>query len=440
MKPRTVILSVLALFLMVSAISAAPSVISATSPQDAAALVYVSGYDLDPRIFYPYETGTITVHVTNGANASVAVSQPDLIDPRLHVVNGNPFSTMTNIGPGATVDFVFLVTVDPPDGTLFPLFTVSPKVYGNAIHSTLKVAVDSTDIRASIAKKPDTFSISKKDTVNVSVVNPRNGNLSNILIIPETDGAAVSPAEFYVGTLDAGSSAQVPFSVTPERATNVTFHVRYSNGDNKHSAEVVLPLVLAEDKTAAVPVINNVAVTGSGNSYRLTGDVTDAGIADAKAMVLTVSPPARGVEPYAEYAIGSLASDDFSSFELTFVTDNLSAVPVRISWKDTDGNSFSTVKTLDLRSFSGSGTGTGSAGSSGTGSGTSFGSSASGTSSSSSRTSGGPPGGGGLFGFGGSRGGGFSAFYLPIGLGILVIAAAVLWMKRKWIAAKLKKR
>jgi hypothetical protein len=158
-------------------------------------------------------------------------------------------------------------------------------------------------------------------------------------------------------------------------------------------------------------------------------------------MVVSVGSPAKAVEPYAQYAIGSLAADDFSSFEITFTTNDLSSVPLVITWKDKDGNSFSITKNLILRTSSGSSsTGTVSA---------SSGSSSAGviptiTGSSSSRTSGGfsggPPGGGSIFGFGGRSSGGISSFYPVIVTGIIIIAGIVLWMKRKWIVAKLKKR
>jgi hypothetical protein len=434
MKISTSIFSIVFLVLMASAVQAAPSVVTATNAQDAAALVYISGYDLNPQVFFPYESGTITVHVTNAANASVAISQPDLIDPNIHVLNHAAFSTMTNIGPGATVDYSFLVTVDPPDGTYFPIFTVSPKI-GNAIHSTLNVKVDSTEIRTSIAKKPDAFSVSKTDTVNVSLVNPRDGEITDVLIVPEVSGANVSPTESYVGTLAAGSVIQVPFQVTPDREGSVTFHITFNNGDNKHTQNLILPLTIGVDKTAAVPVINNVALTAQGSGYHLTGDVTNAGVTDAKSMVLTVNAPAKPAEPYTEYAIGSLASDDFSSFELDFAAADLSAVPVQVRWKDANGNSFSQVSVLDLRSVA---SGTAAAGSR---TGSTSGSNAAAGGSFAGRTGGGAPAGGGIFGLGGSRSsGGLSAFYLPIGLGALVIIAVILWMKRKWITAKLKKR
>jgi hypothetical protein len=216
----------------------------------------------------------------------------------------------------------------------------------------------------------------------------------------------------------------------------VTFNVSFRNGDNVHATSTVLPLNIGTDKTAAVPVINNVALVSSGNSYTMTGDVTNAGVTDATGMILTVGSPANPVEPYSSYAVGSLTSNDFSSFTLTFTANDLSAVPVIVQWKDANGNSFKTTTTLDLRSLA-SGTGTGSRSGSG---GSTSGAGSSTTGSAASRTGGGAPGGGGLFSFGGSRGGGLSSFYPLIAGGVVIIIAIVLWIKRKWIVAKFRKQ
>jgi len=439
MKKISCLLSIILLLLPAATASAATgSTTTVTNAEDAAASLYISSYDLNPQVFFPYETGTVTIHVTNPSNASVGLSQPDFIDPHIHVVNQGAFPTMTTVGPGATVDFPFIVTVNPPDGTYFPLFTVSPNTQGgSSIHAQLQIKVDSTDIRAGIATKPDNFAVSRRDTVNVSVTNPRSGDVTNVLIVPEGTGVDITPSEAWVGTLTTKSSVQVPFQVTPnQQQPSLTFHVSYSNGDNKHTQDTVLPLNIGVDKTAAVPVINNIAVTTVGSFYQITGDVNNAGITDAKSMILTVAPPAKAVEPYAEYSVGSLASDDFSSFELTFTSNDLSSVPLVVQWKDANGNSFSTTQNLDLRSISGSTSSTG------TGSSASSGITGAPTGSTAGRTfGGGAPGGGGIFGFGGgSRNGGLSAFYPVIAGGIIIIAGVVVWMKRKWIGAKLKKR
>jgi hypothetical protein len=437
MKKQFLIVSILLLLCGISAAGAAT--ITATNPTDAAALVYVSGYDINPQVFYPGETGTLTVHVTNAANASVSVSQPNLLDPHLHVDNQGAYTTATNIGPGASADFSFIFTVNAADGTYFPLFTVSPNAWGSsAIHAPIRLRVDSTDVRASISKRPDTFSVSKKDTVNVSVVNPRLGDITDVLIIESDTGTDVSPAEKYIGTIPAGGSVEVPFQVTPSGPDTVFFNVTFRNGDNHHTVSTVLPLNIGTDKMAAIPIINNVALVNNGVSYTLTGDVTNSGVTDATGVVLTTTSPANPVEPYTSYAVGALASNDFSSFTLSFSSNDLSSVPVRITWKDGDGNTFTATNNLDLRTL-GAGTGSRSGSTSGS---TAAASSASGTTRSTTSGSfqGGPPGGGNVFSFGGSRGGGLSSFYPLIAGAVIIIIAVVLWMKRKWIVAKLKKK
>jgi hypothetical protein len=443
MKGKSVISCLVLLLLMISSAHAATSTSTldstSTAAQDAASLVYVSSVKIDPEIFYPYEEGTITITVTNAGTSSVGLSNPDILSEKVHVMNKDSWNTMSFIGPGSTITYSFLVKVDPPDGTYFPLFSVAAQNAGS-IHYPLTIKVDSADIQASISQKPDTFSLSTKDTVNLSIINPRGGAINNIIITPSGQGIEVIPSQKYISTLNGQSSAEIPFSVKPSQDSLLTFHISYQNGDNDHTSEVVLPIILGDNKKAAIPVVNNVELASSGTSYTLTGDVNNAGLTDAKSMVVTVGAPAQAVEPYAQYAIGSLAADDFSSFEITFSSRDLSSVPLVITWKDNDGNSFNTTKNLNLRTNTVSG-------STGTVSGSSGSSSNSvtptTTGGSSSRTSGGfsggPPGGGSIFGFGGSRGGGISSFYPVIAAGIIIIAGIVLWTKRKWISAKLKK-
>ena len=443
MKKISGLFSIILLLLVAATASAAALTATSDSTsntaQDAASLVYVSSVKIDPEVFYPYEQGTITVTLMNAGTSSVGLSNPDILSGKVHIMNKDSWNTMSFIGPGSTITYSFLVKADPPDGTYFPLFTVGAQNAGS-IHYPLTIKVDSADIQAGISQKPDTFARSTKDSVNVSIINPRGAAIKNIIITPSGEGIEVSPSQKYISSLNGQSSVEIPFSVTPDRDSILTFHISYQNGDNDHSTEVILPIVLGENKKAALPVVNNVELASSGTSYTLTGDVNNAGLTDAKSMVVSVGSPAKAVEPYAQYAIGSLAADDFSSFEITFTTTDLSSVPLVITWKDKDGNSFNITKNLNLRTNTGSG-------SSGTvsGSGSSSGSvTPTVTGGSSTRTgggfSGGPPGGGSIFGFGGSRGGGISSFYPVIAAGIIIVVGIVLWTKRKWIAAKLKKR
>ena len=417
MKGIMVLVGFIALAVLIASAGAATGTVSAPSPQDAAALVYVSGYDITPGVFYPGETGTLTVHVTNAANTSVAVSQPDLIDPQIDVVNRGAFSTATAIGPGATADYIFIIRADGPDGTYLPLFTVSTNAWGtSAIHSQIKLKVDSTDVRASVSMKPNTFSLEKTDTVNVTVVNPRLGDISDVLIVASSPGSDISPSEEYIESIPAGASVKVPFAITPHQQSDVIFNVSFRNGDNVHATCAVLSLNIGEDKSAAVPVINNVALAaGASGAYTMTGDIGNAGITDAQGMIISTGPPVQPVEPYQNYAIGSLAANDFTRFTLTFTGSDLSAVPVHIQWKDLQGNTRSSTTTLDLSTLADPSPG-GIRNSPYAGSAT-----------------GGPAG-------SANRNGSLPSFAPLAAGGIIVIAGIVLFAKRRWIASKLKKQ
>jgi len=347
------ILCILTLMVALVPLCSAASNIAATNPSDAAALVYVSGYEMDPGVFYPYETGTITVHVTNAANASVVVSQPDLIEPHIKVKNTNAFNTKTSIGPGATMSYTFVVSVDATDGNYYPLFSLAPVTFGNTIHSTLTVKVDSTDAKATISQKPDEFSISKKSSVNVTVINPRDDDIINVFVVASSDGADIFPQEKYIGTIPANSKADATFQITPDKQADVIFNVTFDNGDDHRHTSVVLPLSIGKDKIGAEIVVNNIETSSSGMTQTLKGDVTNNGLTDAKSVLVTVGSPAKAVNPNPEYAIGNLEPDDFSSFEVNYIMTGNGSIPLNVSYKDAEGNSYSRQFSISVNDNSG---------------------------------------------------------------------------------------
>jgi hypothetical protein len=416
-----------------SSTSSTSSSTSSTSSTDASSLVYVSNVTMDPAEFFPYEEGTIVVTLANSGTTAVGLSDPEILSDKINVVNRDSWSTMTYIGPGATMSYSFRITAEPPDGTYFPLFTIGTKD-GGSVHFPLVIKVNSKEITAAVAEQPDAFSKSVGEPVNLSIVNARSGEIKNILVTSSGAGVTVNPSQKYISSLNGESSVEVPFEVTASSETNVTFHISYQNGDTDHAFDVVLPISFGDDKTVAVCTVNNVALTTSGSSYDITGDLTNTGITSAQGLVVTVGSPATGTGTYPEYAIGTLASGDSGSFEVTFTSADLSAVPLVLRWKDSDGDDYSTTKILDLKSASG----TGSPATTGV------------SGSTSTASSGMPQGGPGAMGAGGppgsttslfsSKGSGISSFYPVIAGGLIVIVGIVLWKKRKWLSAKLKKQ
>ena len=454
MKIKPCIFSFILVLLMVSVVfatdtttsssstsSSSSSSSSSTTEVDNAALVYVSNVTLDPEVFFPGDTGTITVTLTNSGTTAIGLSHPDILSTMLNVNSDDTWDTMSYIGAGSTLKYSLIVTAKQTEGTYYALFTIGTKS-GNSIHYPIKFKIDASPVVAAVTDKPTSFSPEAEQNVTLTVMNCRDGSIDNVVITPTGEGIDAFPATKLVSTIAASSSQDVTFGITPHQASNLTFHIHYDNGDNTHTTEVVLPISVGQDKTAANPVVNNVVLTTSGSTYEITGDVTNAGVSDAKGVIVTVGSPAKGTGTYPEYAIGSIASDDSGSFEVTFTTNDLSSVPLIVSWKDDEGNDYSITKTLNLAGsdsgISSSTTGTSTSKSSSGSSGYSMGGA--------SGMYGGPGGMGSSRGssttslFTGSNGGGISSFFWIIYVVIILIVGIILWKKRKWISLKLKKQ
>ena len=406
--------------------------------------VYVSSATMDPAVFYPYERGTVTITLTNNGNSSVGVTHPNLLatSNEISIVNQDKWQTLTYIGSGNSITYTFEVTVNGMDDKYFTLFTIETKD-GQNLHYPLCIEVDSEDLHAAISKKPETFTVDSEAAVNLSLINPRDGAIRSVYITTEDSGSDITPSQTLVSEIPANSVVEVPFTIIPHKATNITFTISYQNGDVRRQVSVALPINPGNAKDAAVPTINNLVLTSQGTSWDLTGDITNTGVSDANGVVVTVGLPARGTGTYPEYAVGSLASDDSSSFEVTFIDAELSAVPLVIHWKDTFGTDYSVTRILDLTTYANAG-GMPSGTSNTTGSAARF--------TSSSNQMQGPPGMGGAGGPPGSSSssgsvlssitsakGGLSSFYPVIAMFVLIIAGIVVYVKRRWILSKIKR-
>jgi len=444
MKVQTILISSTLIILLALAV---PVSADNNANLGGSSYVYVSSVTMDPAVFYPYEKGTVSITLTNNGNSSVGVTHPSLLTAsnEISVVNQDKWQTLTYIGSGNSITYSFEVTVNGKDGKYFALFTTETKD-GQNLHYPLTFKVDSEDLHAAISKKPETFTVDSAAAVNLSLINPRDGAITSIYIVTEDSGSDITPSQTFVSEVAANSFVEVPFTITPHKATTITFNISYQNGDVKRQISVALPINPGNAKDAAVPTINNLALTTKGTSYDLTGDITNTGVSDADGVVVTMGSPATGTGTYPEYAIGSLASDDSSSFEVTFAITDLKSVPLIIHWKDSYGTDYSVTKTLDLTTYSGTGSML-------SGSTSTTGSSAKSTSAGSSMQ--GPP--GDMGGAGGPPGsssassssvlssvtnakGGFSSFYPVIGMFVLIIIGIVAYVKRKWIMSKIKKQ
>jgi len=333
------------LYLFILALCAA---LALASPAAAAtADIAVVSSSLDPPVMMSGDTGTLTIVVQNNGADPVAIQSARLYGKGV-VPTTDPYLAVGEIGGGNTRSFTFTVRADAGEGTFYPTFVLDFRDGGSLRYPVL-IQVEDTPLSISMVKKPDAFSEGRTAGITLMVGNPRPNAVSGVQVIPEGAGFSVTPSSGFVGGLEPDASGTVTFNLTPETETDVTFRVVWRNGINTHTTDLVLPVTFGEDKKRANPVITNVEVTPISGGYRIVGDVMNAGLESARSVMIAPASPAIPIDPFRVYVVGTLDSDDISSFEVTLRVDAaVEDVPLIVEYRDDDGNLYTSTRTVGL--------------------------------------------------------------------------------------------
>ncbi|WP_298669629.1 hypothetical protein [uncultured Methanofollis sp.] len=333
---------------------------TAATPEEDAAQVMVTGAVIDPAVLMPGDVATVTVTVKNTAQVSVPVRSAKMYTEGNILVLDNPYQTYGAIGAGNDATFTFTVQATGSSGTYYPYFVLDFTNAGS-LRYAVPVKVEAVEPRVSVADLPDAFTAGKKELVRVTVSNPRSGEINGVSVMPSGEGIVSVPTSTFIGALPPDGVAEATFNITPDRETTLTMTVAYRNGRNQRTTEASIPIVFSEDKKGARIVVSGVEVTRENSSYQVKGDVTNAGLEVAKAVVVTVGYPGVPVDPNRVYPVASLEPDDLSNFELTFRAENVTEVPLVIEYRDTNGNLYTTRTNISVEGTALTGEGEGGA-------------------------------------------------------------------------------
>jgi hypothetical protein len=330
----------------------APLLFAAAADADASD-VTVSGIAISPAVLIRGDTATVTLSLANRGGTSVAVRRAYLLgEPNLIRALNDPYPTVGDIGAGNSRDFSFLIRADGPDGTYYPKFVLDFRD-ANSLSVPVPIVVKSTELALSVLDRPDRFSRGKKDSVTVLIGNPRTSEVTGLALHMGGEGLDLTPSSYFIGSLKPDASATVSFNITPQQEGNLTITASYQNGVNSHNKTITLPVTLDDDLKRAALVASNLMVTREGSTYRMTGDVSNAGLEVANAVTVTAGGAAVPVDPFRFYVVGSLNPDDFASFEISFTARNASSVLLVLQFKDRDGRVFSGETVVPLTAATG---------------------------------------------------------------------------------------
>ena len=301
----------------------------------------VTDVSIDPGVFMYGDSGTVKITVTNTGTTPVAISRAKLTSSELAVFGDENYGSVGSIGPGNSLQFTFTIRATTADGIYYPLFYLDLRD-ASSLRYRVPVKVESTGLSVSVTGRPDAFTSGKKESVTIMVGNPRENAVNGVVITPAANGFETTESSHFIGALKPDEAADATFSVTPYAETPMEFIIHYRNGMNTNEVSAAVPVTFGIDRKQAETVFNNILVAREGDHYIITGDITNAGLADAKSVVVTTGALATPVDPYRSYVIGALEPDDFSGFEATFsVETGTKEIALITNYKDKDGNLYS---------------------------------------------------------------------------------------------------
>ncbi len=328
-------------------------------------------YQVEPAVLMPGDSGTVTITLNNMATGEIYVREDNkTFDMNAYILSatlgGNSNidildSSYTNVGlmgPGDTLELTFNIKAkeDIHNSVHFLNFELVGGSDMYDLNYKIPVKVDGRDLKLIVSNLPSTV-MNEIATITLDIVNTRANDVTSVIAKPVGDGVVFTPSEVFVGTITAGNRSTATFTLdtmgSSSGVKDVSFSASYFNGDNLHSsAEVSTTINVVEQSSLLLTAIE---IEDIGTKYSITGDINNVGTTDAKNVMVSVveSDDVEPIQPYANYFIGTLEADDFSSFELSArVSGDITSIPVLIEFRNTDNAYTSITETIDLGSNS----------------------------------------------------------------------------------------
>lgn len=332
----------------------------------------VVDYSMEPAVLMPGDTGTITISIENMAEGEVYVQEDDkTFDMNAYIASislgGNDDIDILNnehtdiglLGPRDTIKLAFNIRAreTAENGVHF----LNMELVGGSdmydLNYNIPVKIDNRSLKLIMATMPTTV-MNEISTIEIDIINTRPNEITNVIIKPEGEDVSFNPAEVFVGNIPAGNKSTVVITLNTMASSggmkNISFTASFFNGDNYH---------VSENEEAEINVVGqssliftSIEVTKIGNRYSLVGDINNFGTTDAKNVLVSVveSEDIKPLQPYANYFVGTLEADDFSSFELSarILSSDVKEIPILIEFRDTDNVYSSVTGYIDLESAS----------------------------------------------------------------------------------------
>jgi len=312
----------------------------------------ISDFSIYPESLMPGDSGIVTLTIENTGTEFIPVNQIFIKDSDGIKSSVTPYQNpIGGVGAGDTFTLSLPITSTGESGTFYPVLYVDfSGNYGNYLKYPFAVIVDDNSVAISITSRPEVFEPDTTQTVSLTIGNLRTNAIEAVEIRASGTGVSSKQTSLFLGTIAANNANNGTLSVSTTAETEeVTFDVTYRNGANWHTESLTIPLESGISKTGAELIVNNIEITNSGSYYTIIGDVNNAGLTTAKALVVSTEGATK-TGLYPSYVVGSMDEDGLSEFEVTFSNPVDDKVTLVFTYKDVNGNVYTQKQEVPITS------------------------------------------------------------------------------------------
>ena len=309
--------------------------------------IMISSYTVSPEILMPGDIAELTLTVANGettatrttttiegTSTTATMKTIGAFLDNIWIVaaqSGNKqiYATLNYpdvgyLAPGSHVTIPFKLVADNniSEGLYFLTAHVDVDTYQDVIYPIpIKVSNASVDVIATSI--PSKISMGGTTDVTITLVNNRENSVDKVIVTPTGDDLEFVPASYFVGTLNAGISEDVVFSIKPLKSgtKNLSFDVNYYNGDNLHNTSLETTVDVVETLDVAPIVTSFPSSITKGGSARISIEVYNA--KTEKITGVLVTPISNATIIPSQYFIGAMDPDDVFSASFDIYADTV---------------------------------------------------------------------------------------------------------------------
>ena len=309
--------------------------------------IMISSYTVSPEILMPGDIAELTLTVANGETTatrttttiegSTTTTTMKTIGAFLNNIwivaaqSGNKqiYATLNYpdvgyLAPGShvTMPFKLVANENISEGLYFLTAHIDVETYQDVIYPIpIKVSNASVDLIATSI--PSKISMGGTSDVTITVVNNRENSVDKVMVTPTGDDVEFVPASVFIGSLTAGDSQDVVFSIKPLKSgtKNLSFDVNYNNGDNLHNTSLETTVEVVGTLDVAPIVTSFPSSITKGGSARISIEVYNA--KTEKITGVLVTPISNATVVPSQYFIGAMDPDDVFSASFDIYADTV---------------------------------------------------------------------------------------------------------------------